>query len=253
MSRCVRGVLLLAILAVCGWGAELLGAQIVEHPFLGITHVTRTETSPRNVSMHIVKIDLTTPGIRFTLTPPGGTLETVRQTTLGFLNQVRAQVAINSHFFLPHPSPDTDAWLVGLAASNGNVYSSFEAPIQAYAIVTNAPAVNIDASNHAAIVHNDTRFSDGKHVRENVTMWNALAGSAQIITNGVKTIPKYADAQNPDGELTPGGSAPYSNSDSWYSRVRARTAIGLSQDNQTLFLFTVDEASGSASGGMTVG
>lgn len=112
MSRCVRDVLVVGVLAVCGWSAELLGAQIVEHPFLGITHVTRTETSPRNVTMHIVKIDLTVPSIRFMLTPPGGARETVRQTTLGFLNQVHAQVAINSHFFLPHPSPDTDAWLL---------------------------------------------------------------------------------------------------------------------------------------------
>src|SRR2546428_3667099 len=92
MSRCVRGVLVVAVLAVCGCSAELPGAQIVEHPFLGITHVTRTETSPRNLTMHIVKIDLTASGIRFMLTPPGGARETVRQTTLGFLNQMHAQV-----------------------------------------------------------------------------------------------------------------------------------------------------------------
>jgi hypothetical protein len=238
------------ILAVLGWSG-LRGAETVDHPFLGITHITRTETSPRNITMHLVKIDLTAPGIAFQLTGPGGTRETVRQTTLAFRNQEHAQVAINSHFFLPFPSSDVDSLLIGLAASNGNVYSAFETPVQSYAIVTNAPGVNIDASNHASIVHFDPSFADGQHVREAVTLWNALAGSAQIITNGVKTIPIYKDAQNPNGLLTPGGPGPYSNSNSWYNLVNARTGMGLSQDNRTLFLFTVDNAGGSR--GMTVG
>lgn len=253
MSRWARGMFVWILFAVAGWSAVLPGAQIVEKPFVGITHIRRTEISPRIVNMHIVKIDLTARGIGFILTSPGGTRETVRQTTLDFRNQQRAQVVINSHFFLPFPSSDSDVWLIGLAASKGNVYSSFEAPVQSYAIVANAPAINIDSRNHATIVHNDTRFADGKHVRENVALWNALSGSAQIITNGVRTIPTYAGARNPGGLLTPGGDAPYSNSDSWYDRVRARTAIGLSKDNKTLFLFTVDETTGGKSGGMKVG
>ena len=200
--------------------------------------------------MHIAEIDLTAPGIGFQLTPPGGTLETVRQTTLDYLNQQHAQLAINGEFFLPFPSTDPNAMLVGFAASNGNVYSSFEAPVQSYAIVTNAPALNIDPSNHAGIVHNDPAFADGKHVLENVTVGNALAGSAQIVTNGVNTVPVYVDAAHPDGLLTPGGPANYSNSNSWYELTNARTAIGLSQDGKTLVLFTVDNAGGSR--GMTV-
>ncbi|HEY6988711.1 MAG TPA: phosphodiester glycosidase family protein, partial [Bryobacteraceae bacterium] len=159
-------------------------------------------------------------------------------------------LAINGEFFLPFPSSDPNSMLVGFAASNGNVYSSFEAPVQSYAIVTNAPAVNIDPSNHAGIVHNDPAFADGKHVLENVTIGNALAGSAQIVTNGVNTVPVYADATHPDGLLTPGGPGNYSNSNSWYELTNARTAIGLSQDGKTLVLFTVDNAGGSR--GMTV-
>ena len=45
--------------------------------------------------------------------------------------------------------------------------------------------------------------------------------------------------------------ANYSNSNSWYALTNARTVIGLSQDNRTLFLFTVDNAGGSR--GMRVG
>ena len=85
--------------------AALWAADTVEHPFLGVTHIIRTETAPRSLHIHIVKIDLTAPGIRFKLTPPGGKLETVRQTTLAFLNQEHAQIAINAHFFMPFPAP----------------------------------------------------------------------------------------------------------------------------------------------------
>jgi hypothetical protein len=60
------------VIVLGGWHAELRGAETVRHPFLGVTHITRTETSPRNVTMHIVRIDLTIPGIGFKLTPPGG-------------------------------------------------------------------------------------------------------------------------------------------------------------------------------------
>src|SRR5882757_154252 len=238
------------LLTVC-LATGLVADQIVTNPYVGVTVIARTETLPRTESMHIVEIDLSAPGIGFKLTPPGGTLETVRQTTLAYLNQEHAQLAINANFFLPFPSSDPNAMLIGLGASNGNVYSAFEVPVQSYAIVTNAPALNIDPSNHASIVHADTSQADGKHILENATLWNTVAGSAQIITNGLKTVPVYKDAAHPDGLLTPGGPANYSNSNSWYELTNARTVIGLSQDNRTLVLFSVDNAGGSR--GMTLG
>ena len=248
----LRTSLFMTALAVFGWNPELLqGGQVVTNPFVGITLITRTETLPRTESMHIAEIDLTAPGIRFELSPPAGTFEAVRQTTVGFLDQEHAQLGINGHFFLPFPSSDPNAQLIGLAASNGNVYSAFEAPVQSYALVTDAPALNIDPSNHASIVHDDTSVADGKHVLESATLWTTVAGSAQIITNGIKSIPTYIDATHPDGLLTGPGPANYSNSNSWYNLTNARTVIGLSQDNRTLFLFTVDNAGGSH--GMTVG
>src|SRR5262245_18320972 len=242
---------LAATFLICCIGSVSSAAEIVDHPFLGVTHITRTETSPRPVRMHIVRIDLTIAGIRFRLTPPGGTRETVRQTTLAYLDAQQTQIAINSHFFLPFPSADVNAMLIGLAASDGNVFSSFEALVQSYALVTDAPAINIDPSNDASVVHRDAAFADGKHVVEPVVLWNALAGSAQIVTNGVKSIPLYIDATHPDGLLTPPGPANYSNSNSWYNLINARTAIGLSRDNRTLTLFTVDRAGGSL--GLSVG
>src|SRR5262249_51689475 len=120
------------------------------------------------------------------------------------------------------------------------VYSAFETPFQNYALVADAPAINIDRDNNASVVHRDPAFGDGKHVLEPVTLWNALAGSAQIITDGVKSLPQYKDATHPDAPLIGPGPANYSNSNSWYDLINARTAIGLTQDKKTLVLFTVD-------------
>ena len=180
------------------WGAGLRAEERVERPFVGVEHIIRTEASPRPLRIHVVKIDLTAPGIRFKLTPPAGTRETVRQTTLDFLEQQGAQIAVNGHFFLPFPSSDSDAWLVGFAASGGVVYSGCEKPAQSYAIVAAAPALNIDPANRATIVHCDPASEDGKRILEPVAIGTAVAGSAQIVTGGVKSIPGYG------GPLTPG-------------------------------------------------
>jgi len=200
---------------------------VTETPFAGVTHVHHTEVGSRNADVHVVVIDLAQPGLRFRVSPPSGTRETVRQTTLEFLREEHAQVAINAHFFVPYPSEDSDVFLVGLAASNGNAYSAFETPAQAYALVKNAPGLDIDAANRARIV----RQGD---VGE---LFNAVSGSAQIVTAGVKTIPVYGDAG-----LTPGGPNNYSNADSWYERVNARTVVGLTRDARRLILLVMDRA-----------
>ena len=204
MSNRVVRVMLVA-LVVSGWGSRLSAQGTVTHPFPGITYITRTESlpsfrcpgcpaptpSPRLARINIVLVDLTAPEIHFKLTPPGTNLpepnfptpgwplppppfEVVRQTTLSFLQESHAQVAINSHFFAPFPVPVGSTQgafgdLIGLAASRGNVYSAFEAPFQNYAIVTDSPAINIDALNNASVVTRDPAFPDGKHVLEKCT------------------------------------------------------------------------------------
>src|SRR5258707_15434241 len=133
MTRRTLIVFAQTLLTACSCLSELQAAEVVEHPFRGITSITRTESSPRNVNLHIIEIDLTASGIGFKLTAHGGSLETIRQTTLEFLKQEHAQVAINGHFFLPFPSTTYGATLVGLAASNGKDYSAFEQPAKSYA------------------------------------------------------------------------------------------------------------------------
>ncbi len=278
------------------WGSTGVEAQTVVTPlFPGITHIKRTEPypqfqcpgcpaptpNPRLARMNILLVDLTSPAVHFKMTPPGENLpavvpgsttpnwpvvpfEVVRQRTLDFLNTSHAQAAINVHFFAPFPVPGGSAqgayaYVIGLAASRGKVYSGFESPIQSYAIVTNSPGLNIDRSNTASIVHRDPGSANGMDVLEDVELWNALAGSGQILTNGVKTIPEYTDATHPDELLTPGPVPPlgplpltYTRAGRhWYDLSNARTAIGVTQDGRTLVLFTVDGTNGGH--GMQVG
>src|SRR5258708_919696 len=198
--------------------------------------------------MHMAQIDLMLGGLRFKLWPPKPPLEVGRQTTLAYLKDAHAQIAINAHFFWPWPSDEPASSLVGIAASDGTVYSAFEHPIQRYAIVNEAPGLNIDRENRAAIVHHDPASRDATRIVEEVTLWNTVSGSAQIVTDGEATVPEYRDAQHPGGLLEPGGPGNYSNAHSWYDVLVARTAIGLSRDARTLTLFTVDARPSTSSG-----
>lgn len=190
-----------------------------ETPWPGVTYTHQGNA-------HVVVIDLRQPGLRFRVTPPGGSRETVRQTTLDFLREQHAQIAINAHFFEPFPSDDQEAFLIGPAASDGNAYSDFETPRQSYAIVKDAPALDIDVNNHARIVHR----GDGG------MLYNTIAGSAQIVTGGRKTVPIYGEG------LTPGGPNNYSIADSWYERRASRSVIGLTRDVSKLVLLVMERA-----------
>lgn len=236
----MRTAVVLAALLLCG-----LDSQQPTQSFSGITYSVRDATDPRPLRMHVAQIDLTAAGIRFKVSAPGGDREVVRQSTLNFLAQEHAQLAVNAHYFLPFPSEDRTAWIIGLGASEGNVFSAFESPQQRYALVVDAPAINIDRDNRATLVHRDPAFADGRHVLEEVALWNVVSGSSQIVTGGRVTVPAYRDADHPDGQLEPGGPNNYSNAKAWADATTARTAIGLSADRRTLTLFTVDVRGGS--------
>ncbi len=248
----------LLVAALVAFDAPTQADVITSNPYQGVTVITRTETTPRTVTMHIAEIDLTASGISFAVTPHSGARETTRQTTTDFVTQKQAQLGVNVAFFDPVAIPassNPDVYVAGLIVSQGQFVSNFDpqpapgfTPNQSYAVVPYAPALNIDPNNSVSIVHRDASNPDNQHILENATLWNTVSGSAQIITNGTVTIPYYNDATHPDGLLTPGNGR--SNSNSWYNAVTARTAIGFTQDN-TLVLFTVDVAGGS--NGMTVG
>lgn len=228
-----RKPIVLLALALSVFPGRTEATQTVTRPFEGVSHTDRSESTPRPLRLHVVDVDLAARGIRFKVTPPSGAIETTKQTTLQFLTEQRAQIAINAHFFEPWPPPDLDggtADLVGIAASDGRVYSPFEAsPLKEYAIRPNAPGLNIDLANHAVIVHRKPSDPSGFTVIEPVRLYNTVAGSEQIITDGVVTVTES----------------------DWNNRLSPRTAIGLASDNH-LILFTVDGRQPGISEGMTV-
>jgi exopolysaccharide biosynthesis protein len=245
-------------------------APFVLNPYIGITRIIDSITLPAPVdqtagtglgshraNINVVEIDLTAPGIRFKVSPDNGpdSGEVLTQTTLAFMTQEHAQLAVNAHFFNFTVNSAVHTTLTGFAASEGTVFSAFEAAPLAnallpYALTANSPALNISASNVAQIVGvggTQTSLANG------VVPYNAVSGSDQVITNGVKTLPiEVTTVTGPhqivEKTVPPFGSPALGN---WYTdQIAARTAIGLSQDNKTMFIFTVDAAGGS--NGMTV-
>lgn len=264
----LRFVLAVAILAVCV--APAWASPITVVPYLGITRTTDSLTLPAPVdqtpgsglgthraNINLIAIDLTAPGIGFRVSPDNGAapLETLTQTTLAFLSQTNAQLAVNASFFNFTANAPTNTTITGFAASNGTVYSAFEAAPLAnallpYALTANAPAINISPTNVAQIVNvgaTQTTLAGG------VIPYNAVSGSDQVITNGIKTLPSIVTTVTGPHQIVaktvpPFGAPALGN---WYTdQVAARTALGLSQDNKTLYIFTADAAGGS--NGMTV-
>lgn len=235
IRRALAVVLALGTLALPASGQ----APGTTRPFLGVTLTDRTVTKPRPARMLVAQVDLTAPGVRIAVSPPGGARETVRETTRAFLERRGAQLAVNAHFFLPFPSNEPEVWLIGLAASGGRVYSAFEHPEQSYAIGPEAPALVFDRRHRARIVPKQPG-ADATRVRGRGRIWHAVAGSAQIVTRGAVTIPVYRDQAHPTGTLTPGPDGRYDNQRSWYELVTARTVVGLSRNRRILTLATVD-------------
>lgn len=253
MPGLVRTLLIALAALVLAAGPNAAVAPIVRaiDAYDGIRYVEVVDTGPRPLRLHVATIDLGAPGIRVTVSPPAGGRETVREPTLEFVRRLGAQLGVNAHFFLPFPSDDTEAWVIGLAASDGTVYSAFESPEQSFALVPDAPALRFDRRHRARIVHRAGNDATGRRVRERGVVWNAVAGSAQIVTAGVVTIPTYRSAANPRGVLLPGLGGRYDAGRSWYDVHTARTAAGLSRDRRRLTLAVVERS--PASDGLPVG
>ncbi|MCX7049918.1 MAG: phosphodiester glycosidase family protein [Candidatus Sumerlaeota bacterium] len=262
-ARILHLICILALIAGVFAPAIVPADSKTTYPFQGVIHIHRTETSPRPLNMHIVLIDLKTTGIRFLVTPHSGTSDTIKETTLHFLTARRAQIAINAHFFEPWPAPARDtgaADLVGLAASNGDVYSPFDSsPPKPTAIRPNAPALNIDANNNAAIVHRNQSDPSGRAAAEPVILYNAISGNKQILTAGADTTSdsKSNNTLAPRTIIGLTGSAGISAGESLASsRPSVLTGTTIPTDKppasaRTLVLFTVDGRQKGVSEGMT--
>lgn len=190
----------------------------VTQPFVGVLLHEITYDRPRPLVIRVAEIDLAAEGISFLVTPGNGdpngdepgdlNNETTRQTTLDFLNEQNAQLAINASFFKMGVT-DTDN--VGLVVSRGEHVSPFRG---------DWTAINIDQHNRPAIIRgkdNTFEVTSPNHPRDQVQLYNAVTGSDQIVTDGQPTTDdrKFSTTAHP------------------------RTAIGITDQN-TLLLVTVD-------------
>ncbi|GAB4195361.1 MAG: hypothetical protein Kow00105_09600 [Phycisphaeraceae bacterium] len=217
-----------ACLLLLLFATTLYAEQRVYEPFLGVTVREITFDKPRPLVIRVAEIDLTNPDISFLVTPGNGdpngdepgdpNLETTRQTTLDFLKETHAQLAINATFF-GMGATDTDN--IGLVVSRGEPVSPFRG---------DWPAINIDSHNRVAIVRGE---HDTFHVTspEGVELYNAVAGSDQIVTDG-KPIENQPDR-------------------AFFTTQHPRTAIGVTADNR-LLLVTVDGRQPGFSEGMSL-
>jgi hypothetical protein len=223
-----RFLLTLSILISSFLAGPLWAETAVSRPFSGVTFIQRSETTPRPLKINIIEIDLAAQGIRFLVTPPSGPRETTNRTTLDFLAQLGAQIAVNAHFFTPWPADGTGySWIIGLAASDGTVYSAFERN-KGYPFQDNLPALNIADDNTASVVYQAEGDTTGYAVDLPVRLHNAVCGNEQILTQGVNTA----------------------GTGSWDSTPNPRTVIGLAP-NHKLILFTVDGRQPGISEGLT--
>jgi hypothetical protein len=143
-----------------------LPTQKTQQLFQGITYERQFRTDPRPLLLHIVTIDLTTPGLKLLVTPAnadstqrfdqtlisGEETEIAAQTTSQFLREFGLKLAINANFF--HPFREKTPWdyyphtgdrvnILGQATANGITYSPIEYPW---------PTLCLSAQNRATII-----------------------------------------------------------------------------------------------------
>jgi len=151
----------------------------------GVSVTNQVIVSPRLNRVNVIDVDLLNPGVRVQLTAPSGSLSTERQSTLDFLVQTGAQVAVNAHRFWPYPSSQVAVNLEGVAASNGVVFESFFNAWRIAPPPEGWPALNIDPNNQAAVVYGDPLDPAGQTPLGSAVLYNTVSGNYQVVTNGV--------------------------------------------------------------------
>lgn len=190
--------------------------------FSGIKYTREVLRVPRPLVIHIVDIDLKTPGLEFVVTPGDNSQgrEIRARKTSDFLREFKLNLAINGAFFSPwiandpvyhYPRTGNPVDVAGLAVAAGSEYSKPESKHFSLAI---------DANNLAYI----GQPTNG--------IFNAISGRAIFLTNSVPTNPM--DQANGADALHP------------------RTAVALSRRRDRLFLIIVDGRQPNYSEGVTL-
>jgi hypothetical protein len=190
-----------------------------EHLFQGIDYTREVRSTPRALVLHIVKINLDTPGLRFFVTPQAENVPA--QTVSQFLDQYHLQLAINADFFLPwHDSAPWDYYphvsdpvsTHGLAASEGKILTS------GYGTPYDTLYINADNTVSFDQPHGD--------------VYNAVSGLPFLVLDG-KSIVEGTDA--------------------YAVEVNPRTAVGVDQSGRIMIVLLVDGRQPNYSEGVTMG
>lgn len=221
---CLAILTLLGLLLLCT-GGYLLWKYAKPQPkpthemlFQGVEYIRDVRSSPRDIVIHVVKIDLQAAGIRTLVTPgdPEETRPLKSRTTSEFLKGFDLQVAINGDGFTPwhsntfwdyYPHSGDRVTPVGFAASDGVAYAGD---------TDKEPVLYLSPSNKA-------RF--GSQIGK---IHNAISGNSMLLRNG-KVFPGLGDDQ-PD----------------------PRTAVALDRASRHLILVVVDGRQPGYSEGVTL-
>ena len=169
--------------------------------FKGIVYQRRAISKPRLVTMHIVTVDLTAPGIKPLVTPPnsGKGRKTFARTTSEFLREFKLQLAVNGSYFHHfeekspwdyYPHSGDPSYPQGESISNGHRYTK---PLKDKAVIC-------FAKNNIAQI-----FASGKCPQDTV---QGIAGQEMLVVDGKpvssrisenKPYPRLAAAINREG------------------------------------------------------
>jgi hypothetical protein len=155
---------------------------------------------PRKMQIHVVRIDLTTKGLRFFVTPVNAEGKYAAMTVSSFVKTFKPRVAINASAFSPVTDDEGDPQVVeGLCVSEGKLQSKYK---------KNLSMLLIRKDNHVSIV-------DGSEAPDLTDVRSAVAGFAMVLKD-------HVNLSKNDKTLHP------------------RTAAGVSGDGKFLFLMVVD-------------
>lgn len=240
-------------------------SSIDYHPNIKLT--TYNISSPRNTKAYVAEITLNN-NIDVKLSPSssgtvGATKQVIRQTTNSFVGTNFGLIGINLNFFTPYANiknslqesyypADRNANIIGLYVSSSNVVSKFAnqpcfGEDQSYAILGYAPAINIATDKTASIVTCNRNNPNSSSINEAVSLYNTFAGSAQVITNGKITIPKYFTGSLNEyvyGSEYLNPINGYNNSNSWYDLLISRNIIGINTDGTKLYIAVAENIEG---------
>ncbi len=200
---------------------------VVRSLFQGVTYERHVRNQPRPLLFHVVKVDLTAPGIDFLVSPPqpkDQNLETSADTVPGFLARNDLQVAVNGSYFFPHyvktplnyyPHVGDAASTMGVSISNGDRYSDAEEGWAALCVINR---------RDIQITENDCPAQTQQ----------GIAGDIQFVKDGALYRDGLVILQGNDTEQMP------------------RTAIAIDKDSKTLWMVVVDGRQAGYSEGVTL-